>query len=84
MNLIILGCIGFAMSIGIRIGIAFSNKLDKKTHLEYDVLSEEYSTLYEDVCYQESLLKMGIEAVEGCDPDKLAEFVSKAKDHING
>lgn len=82
--IIILACIFLAMGIGMRIGIAFANKLDEKTRLEHDVLNEEYSTLYEDVCYQESLLKMGIEGVEGCDSDKLAEFVSKAKGHING
>lgn len=73
--LIILGCIVVAFVLGMRIGFAVARKFNTRDQLQHDVLSEEYNTLYEDMCYADKLLHDIHRALMEKNSDSICQFV---------
>lgn len=58
-----------------RVGYAFALKHNTREELRHNVLSEEYQTLYEDMCYADKLLYDIHRALMKKDSDSICQFV---------
>lgn len=73
--ILILACIGAALVLGMRIGYAIARKHNKHEALKHNVLSEEYTLLYEDMCYADKLLHDIYDALMKQDSNGIVQFV---------